>query len=662
MPTSEEYTNISSPTSTSEKHHKAEYQLNSGNPFAQQDYAAIVNTFEKSSADWAEEDYAIASHYKDVYSTRNFSERVQEQMAYYPGLHQPSTGVPEEDPYKTRAQKQSEKRLDYWDNAMSSPDAFMNGLRSRDQDFDYRTVFGSDASAKARAREAGKILTECIPCFGRLLDPEGLVPDGDLLEVHALNVNLRLDLMQDLIKLLKDPGAYIDICELINLLSSLCPQDLFAMLALFTQYLAKLNLDIKFNIDFIVNLVGAILSPFLDALSQWLDKWIQLIIEPLVCVVDHINEVIITSQTMKIPFSSAGIGIDTELGVQTGVFNEQDYSVKTKHGYKGTQAAWSETEAKRYEELPPGHYIPSRPKVPQEELEMTLNEAKESWIPSMSAAEREATDEKWKQINQERRAETIEKNTKINAQRRDGSRWSKDNTPNSEKFSKGYKFGDEYYPPERQDTPKQASAYVDLSAVTNSIVQMRNILQGGIQYIRDWFTYITQMIYDLLGTDFGWMKNKTGSTFVKTNLIKMILLIKAILQAVSKNGLKCGVNSNLDTDQVKFILEDTLNKFSPTQFKVMDNGDITIIPPSRDLPDAKDMSKIASEEIKKQKDRNKINAGEGIGEVSDEKASEVMQESVESGIIVKNCLKDLTSEEASRAREWILEYERRSNG
>jgi hypothetical protein len=659
MPTNEEYTNISSPTSTSEKHHKVETQINSGNPFAQQDYSLITNAFEKSSADWAEEDYAIASHYKDVYSTRNFSERVKEQMAYYPGLHQPSTGVPEEDPYKTAAQRQADKRLDYWDNAMSSPESFMNGLRSRDQDFDYRSVFGSDVSAKDRAEAAGKLLTECIPCFGRLLDPGNLVPDGDLLEVHALNINLRLDLMQDLVKLLKDPGAYIDICELINLLSSMCPQDLFAILALLTQYLAKLNLDIKFNIDFIINLVGAILSPFLDALGQWLDKWIQLIIEPLVCVVDHINEVIITSQTMKIPLSSAGVGIDASLGAQTGVFNEQDFSVETRHGYEGTKAAWSEGEAKRYEELPPGHYIPSRPKVPEEELEMTLTEARESWIPSMSAAEREATNEKWKQINQQRKAERIETASNINKQRRDGSRWSKDNTPNSEKYNNSYQFGDEYHPPEEQSLPKQADKYMDLSAVTNSIVQMRNILQGGIQYIRDWFTYITQMIYDLLGTDFGWMKNKTGSSFIKTNLIKLIALVKAIIQAVSKNGLKCGVNSNLDTDQVRFILEDTLNKYSPTQFKVMDNGDIEITPPGRDLPDAKDFSRMASEELEK---ATKIDTGEGIGEVSDQKASEVMQDTVESGIIVKNCLKDLTSEEATRAREWILEYERRSNG
>jgi len=657
MSTSDEYKSTKSSDAVSDK--TEEPQVNSANPFSSQDYHQIVSAFEKQSTDWAEEDYALASHYKDTYSTRNFSERVKEQMAHYPGLHQPATGVPDEDPYKTNAEKQAERRQNFWTDAMSSPDAFMNGLRSREQDFDYTTVFGSDASAKTKAENVGKILTECIPCFGRLLDADGLVPDGDLLEVHALNINLRKDLISDTKKLLNNPGSYLDICELLNLLSHQCVQDLFAILALLTQYLAKLNLDIKFNFDFIENLVGAILSPFLDALSQWLDKWIQLIIEPLVCVVDHINEVIVTSQTMKIPLSSAGIGIDADLGVQDGVFSKQDSASTKKRQHKTKKSKWSDSEMDRFSDLPPGHYTPRRPTVPDEEIQMSATEIKESWNPSMSEQQREETNQKWEEINKQRKDKKLSYTSDIYKERRDGTRWSKDNVPNSEKFSAGFQFGDEYHPPEKQSLPKTADSYFDTGPLTNSIVQLRNILQAGIQYVRDWFIYITQMVYDLLGTDFGWMKNKTGSSFLKSDLIKMISLVKAIIQAVSKNGLRCGINTNLDQDQVKFILEDTLNKFSPTKFEVMENGDIKVIPSGGSLPDTKDTSDAVQAQIEEQ---DKIDMGEGIGKVTDKKTEETLQDSVKSGIIVKNCLRDLTSDEAARAREWILEYERRSNG
>ena len=55
--------------------------------------------------------------------------------------------------------------------------------------------------------------------------------------------------------LFKDPGLYVDICSLLKLFSHLCPQDILAMIGLLTQYLAKLNLEIEFNLDFIIQLL-----------------------------------------------------------------------------------------------------------------------------------------------------------------------------------------------------------------------------------------------------------------------------------------------------------------------------------------------------------------------------------------------------------------------
>ena len=126
--------------------------VNKGNPFAPQDYHQIIKTYEAESTNWVEDDYALVTHYKDVYETRNFSQRVRDQLDYYPGMHQ-SSAPPKQDPAYTNAAKMADNRQNFWNNSMSSPDSFMNGLRSRKKDFDYTKIFGSDTSAKTKAQK-----------------------------------------------------------------------------------------------------------------------------------------------------------------------------------------------------------------------------------------------------------------------------------------------------------------------------------------------------------------------------------------------------------------------------------------------------------------------------------------------------------------------------
>jgi len=637
-------------------------------PFATEDYGIIIRAFEIESTNIETEEAAQATHYKDVYSTRSFSERTRKQMDYYPGMHQ-SANPPKEDPFYTESQDMASDRMKKWDKAFDSPRSFQDGLRQNQKDFDYSKIFDSDASAKERAEQLGKMITECVPCFGRLLDADNLLPDGDLLEIHALNLKIKSDLLDEIKDLFSGKGSMnLDICELLNLLSRQCPADLLAMIALFTQYLAKMNLDIKFNIDFIANLIGPILSPFLDALSQWLDKWVQLIIEPMICVVDHINETIALAQSVKIPFSEAKVNFESEhnaaLPNNIGkvplvgglIGGKENLSSNLKIGAdRGTKETWSKGEVSRFNTPKSVKYNPNIPKYPGEEASLAATEiaaaSREAVGKPISKEKREEQDKAWKRLKdkntKKNEKEKCKKDRKTLSQNRDGSRWSKDDVPNSEKDEAS--FDNSYHPPEKQDpAPKEAAEYWDPAPIVNSVVQMRNILQGAIQYMKDWFTYLTQMIYDLLGTDAGWMKKKTDTTKKKTEILQLIVLIKSIIEAIRKNGLECGKHTNFDPDQARFILEDTLNQTSPTQFSVKENGDIEVILPGKQpLPDTQDSSKTETDGI---------DAGPDLGIIDDK--AKVKQKSVESGIIVKNCLKDVTTEELSRAQEWIAEFER----
>jgi hypothetical protein len=627
--------------------------INEDNPFADQDYSIIIKAFEIEAAGWAEEDYIKAYHYRDVYSTHHFAERVRNQMNYYPGMHQSSTGVPTTDPFYTQGSKMAGERLEYWNQAMSSPEAFMSGLKGRQGSFDYSTIFGTDASAKTRAEHLGKLITECVPCFDRLFDGAQLLPDGDLLEIHLLNINLRTDILDKIRSLFSDPGMNLDICELLRLLSHLCPQDILAMLVLLSQYLSKLNLDTKFNLDFILQLVGPILSPFLDALSQWLDKWVQMILEPIICVIDHINETILLVQRAKIPFSevSGNVGLDVGAALPFHKNAAESVGIGGKTGIADPNApitdpdvgayagGWGHSETQAFNTPDSEKYNPQVPTFPSEETNLAADEIYEAWSPSMTEAEREEQNKQWQELRMKEIAKRRKVPPPLDRARPDGTRWSKDDIPQSEKYVEGASFSENagYLPPEDQNSPDPGTEYYVTTPLVDSIVQLRNIMQGAIQYVKDWFTYITQMIYDLLGTDFGWMNKKADTTMLKSRIIQLIFMIKAILEAVSKNGLECGTHSNFDRDQLKFILEEGLSRYTTTRFKVQPDGSILMTPlgaaPSPETAEAVEQLEAPPVE----------------GE----------QKYVESGIIIKDCLKDVSKDDLENVRSWIADFEKR---
>lgn len=617
---------------------KQEVRVREENPYASSDYSLIVNYYEKGSARQETEEATLVTSYKDVYSTKNFSKRVQDQLNYYPGMHQ--TAKPESDPSYIEGADMAQEKLDYWDSSMNSPSSFMNAIRDSSKSFDYSDVFGSDASAKTRAENVGKILTECIPCFGRLLDAGELLPDLELLKVLDMNLNGRFDLLSQIKDLFSMPNTYLNICDLLNFLSKQCPSDLLAMSILLTQHLSKINLEIDFNIDFIINLVGPVLSPFLNSMSQWVDKWMQIIVEPMICVVDHLNETIIMAQQIQVPFSEANV--DVNFGTNVGadaLFSQlqNNLNVNKKAEADGFQASWSEEEFKRLDDVDKRKYNTAPPEWPEEEISLAKEEMKDSFDERRTDADKQKREEEFKLLRIKRdqeRKKKLEKqipNTKPSTVNRDG-----------------------YYPPEKQTGIKESNFYLDISPLTDSILQLRNILQGSIQYSKDWFTYITQMIYDLLGTDIGWMQKKTGNTFLKSQIVQMLLLIKGILKAHSQNGLECGVNSNFDESQMKFIFENTLNKNSSVDFTILDNGEIKITKKGQSLTKTKEDS--TSEENKKEK---KINIGEEYNPIKIPQNSAVLQKSTESGIIIKNCLKNISNDQMEEVKSWISEYEKK---
>jgi len=641
--------------------------INEGDPLLQQDLNIIIHYFEKDCQNWSEEDYAQAYIYRDVYSTANFSNRVREQFNYYPGMHQ-TNGQPSEDPLITHARQGAQSNINFWNNAMDNPNSFMSGLQTRQGDFDYGKIFGSESTGEERAKEIGKYLTTCLPCFGALQDLNFMLPDGDLLEIHGLNFSIRTDILEKLMALFKDPGYMFDICNLLKMLSGMCLKDLLAMLAVLTQYLARLNLEINFNLDFVLQLIGPILSPFLDAIAQWLDKWIQLLIDPLICVLDHINETILTIQNFKAPFSSIGanIGLDTGIAAPfhqnaSGKFNlggeagygNPDYYLFEK-GSGPFAGGWGGAELERFSTPDAEKYNPEVPEYPVEETMMAgeqIGEAFEKGNRVINSNDKEKREEdrqkRWKELREEEKAKRAQVPAPLRPTNNDGTRWSKDDIPNSEKNSVERNFDGRWNPPEKQTRTRPASEYAISSPLIPAMLNFRNILQGAIQYMKDWFNYLTQMIHDLLGFDIGWMSKKGDTTALKSNIIQLIFIIKAIIEAISKNGLKCGTDSNYDPKQMKWILENALNPKLPdgNKFQVEPNGDVKYTYP--DIPKTIDN---AGKEREKRPDKEK----DGKPVVPNDKIKQEF-----STTIVKDCFRNVSKEDLSKVQDWISDFEKR---
>lgn len=658
------------------------------NPMWPADSQVVMHFFEVKSSQWAEEDYAWACHYRDAYGTYNFSQRVQEQINSYPGMHNtqgttsPYTGKQDVDPWKKNAEQMGAAEMNYWNAAMDNPQAFMAGLQQKQKSFDYTQMFDSKDDFK---KNAAALITECIPCFDRLFDGCQLLPDANLLEVHLLNILLRTDLIDKLLELLKNPGLNLDICELLKLLSHLCPQDLLAILALLSQYLAKLNLDFKFNLDLVIELVGPILSPFLDALSEWLDKWIQAILAPIICVVDHINMTMYLAQQMRLPLSEANVSLGFDAGIATPHFMGGDFNTpwsghKDEKGNKLDDNTWSHGHSSggldfgfngegegAYNPYAAGFvqneafdtpssqlYNPTPPVPPLEEWDYSMAAAGDddfegkTGYDQLSKEEREAV---FLDLQKRRKQKELDVALGTNAPPNrkplaDGSRWSSTDVPGSEKVGAGGSFSRGNVPPDQQ-SPSQEDGwkYLNADSIVEPIIQMRNILQGGIAYIQDWFDYVVQLLYDLLGTDFGWMKKKLGQTVLKSRIIQLIYMLIAIIDAMMNTDLRCGTDTNLNPAHMDYMIATAMNRLSPFKFIKRPDGTFEIIPPSATQAqrDPQDLMQEAKAAIS----------------VPEEKPPE--QKAAESGIIIKDCLRKVTADDIAQVRQWIRDFERRSN-
>lgn len=141
--------------------------------------------------------------------------------------------------------------------------------------------------------------SDCIPCGARIsfkgdLDfKAGLEGFGEqILALIERQLRNCLEQIRQLIDTFKNLDRYVDLCSFLKFMSDfVCVPDLQAMLSALMAFMGRFNFQVNGIFDLIIQLVGPLLQPFLSNVVQLLQKYLLMVVKPIDCIIDKMQEV-----------------------------------------------------------------------------------------------------------------------------------------------------------------------------------------------------------------------------------------------------------------------------------------------------------------------------------------------------------------------------------
>ena len=139
-------------------------------------------------------------------------------------------------------------------------------------------------------KAGSEIVKECIPCGMRPLSWDDIKVSGPDLEKTWKDLIKKYKDLQKKLQNLSFNEFETDLCDLMRFLDTQCVPDLFALLSLLGLMMAKYT-DVSFTSwnNVLNSLISPFLAPIFAPLVVNLDKYLNTIIDPLVCVVDSLE-------------------------------------------------------------------------------------------------------------------------------------------------------------------------------------------------------------------------------------------------------------------------------------------------------------------------------------------------------------------------------------
>jgi hypothetical protein len=136
------------------------------------------------------------------------------------------------------------------------------------------------------------LVADCIPCKDRVLALLSLNPMEELWNtidsMYEYSVSFILDLY-DLLLGDKSVEIFADLCRLLRFLNFMCVPDLYSMIIIMSKLVQKYTVKLKDLTTTFSSILGRIAAPAFTPLLAVIDKYIQLIVAPIECVVSSID-------------------------------------------------------------------------------------------------------------------------------------------------------------------------------------------------------------------------------------------------------------------------------------------------------------------------------------------------------------------------------------
>lgn len=214
----------------------------------------------------------------------------------------------------------------------------------------WYTMSNADNAAEAMATMAA----DCVPCEDRILALLSLNPLDDLWTLLDIGYEEHVRFILDLFDiLLGDKSMYVfaDICSLFKFLDFMCLPDLYRMVMMLSllsmSYATKMG---DFKASF-VKLLGEILGPSLTPFIAILDKYIQLIVAPVECILTSLDAQLQKLEVGK-AFRTAVLsqeGAEREMEIDSDEISEEIFGVL--YGLRGYLKKSSDEVEDQYKKM-----------------------------------------------------------------------------------------------------------------------------------------------------------------------------------------------------------------------------------------------------------------------------------------------------------------------
>jgi hypothetical protein len=236
-----------------------------------QDCSLITQTYERGAHSTYTETAVFATFSRGLENSRTFAGLAQETLSGYIREPVESAG---------QSNQQAEQLLG--NAGVSRTQENYQGIKLGE--FDISTLGSSFGQSFM------DWMRDCIPCNMRVVALLELKPNIDLLATLENDLLARLAMLTELGNILSNLDIYGDYCEFLKTLNFMCVPDLQRIIALLMALLANQSIELDGLIGFLQSLVAPIFAPLMLGITSLLDQFSLLVVNPMDCIIDAINE------------------------------------------------------------------------------------------------------------------------------------------------------------------------------------------------------------------------------------------------------------------------------------------------------------------------------------------------------------------------------------